>query len=157
VLALSSVISAVIGLALGAVLQYYFTRRLETLRHFQELRTAAYSEFIGAVAQSANASRQGDKSLQDEALARATEAKIRILLYGSKAVVRKLGEFSRAQAAVDSEEVAPRFVALIQAIRADARVRPDEIADDSILASVFPMETRARLAKGETGGGLTRH
>jgi hypothetical protein len=156
VTALTSVVSAIAGLALGAILQYYFSRRLETLRHFQELRTGAYSEFIAAVAQSANASRRGDKSLQDEALARATEAKIRILLYGSKAVVRKLGEFSVAQAAVGSEGVAPRFVALIQAMRADARVRPDEIADHSILAAVFPLESLPRGESVPIGGPTSR-
>jgi hypothetical protein len=150
--ALTSVLSAVVGLALGAILQYFFSRRLEALRHFQQLRTEAYSEFIAAVAQSANASRRGNKSLQEEALARGTEAKIRILLYGSKSVVRKLGEFSSAQGEVSSKEIAPRFVALIQAMRADARVRPDEIGDHSILASVFPMESLTQTESGPLGG-----
>ncbi|HUP63567.1 MAG TPA: hypothetical protein VNA69_24485 [Thermoanaerobaculia bacterium] len=61
--------------------------------------------------------------------------------------MRKLGEFSAAQGALGFDEVAPRFVALIQAMRADARVRPDQIADHSILASVFPLESLSRTEK----------
>jgi hypothetical protein len=130
-------LSAVLGLAVGAVLQYYFSRRLEATRHFQELRTRAYADFIGGVAETANASRKGDQALQLDALAKTTEAKIRILLYGSRAVVNTVAEFSIAQGSVSSEAVAPRFVELIQAMRADSAIRLDGIADTSILGTAF--------------------
>jgi hypothetical protein len=137
---LAPALSAVLGLAVGALLQYYFSRRLEAARHFQELRTRAYSDFIGGVAETANAARKGDKALQLEALAKATEAKIRILLYGSRAVVNAVSEFSIAQGAVSSEAVAPRFVEMIQAMRADSAIRLEGIADTAILGSAFGPE-----------------
>jgi hypothetical protein len=53
-------VAAVVGLIVGAVSQYFFTRRLEAARHYRELRTRWYSDFIAAVAESANAARIQD-------------------------------------------------------------------------------------------------
>ena len=133
----ASFVSAIVGLIIGAVLQYYSSRRLDAARHFQELRTRAYADFIGAVAETANAARKRDDALQLDALARATDAKIRILLYGSEAVVNAVAEFSMAQGAVSSDAIAPRFVQLIHAMRADSAVRLGDIADTAVLGAAF--------------------
>lgn len=130
-------LSAVIGLAVGAVLQYYFSRRLEAVRHFQELRTRAYSDFIAGVAETANAARKGDKALRLDGVAKAAEAKIRILLYGSRTVVNAVAEFSVAQGSMTSEAVAPHFVEVIQAMRADSAIRLERIDDNAVLGSAF--------------------
>jgi hypothetical protein len=134
---LTPALSAVIGLAVGAILQYYFSRRLDAVRHFQDLRTRAYSDFIGGVADTANAARKGDHTLQLDALAKATEAKIRILLYGSRAVVNAVAEFSVAQGSVTSKEVAPRFVEVIHAMRGDSVIPLKRIDDTAIMGSAF--------------------
>jgi hypothetical protein len=134
---LTPAVSAALGLVVGAVLQYYFSRRLEATRHFRELRTLAYSNFVQAVAESASASRKCDKDLQLEALAKATEAKISILLYGSECVVNAVSEFSMAQGSVSASTIAPRFAAVIHAMRADSAVPLSAITDEAILGSAF--------------------
>ena len=118
-------------------MSWNYSRRLEAARHYRELRTKAYSDVIASVADSANASRLGSATVQIEALGKATEAKIRILLYGSKSVVDALAKFSAAQGAVGDEPIANQFVALVQAMRADTSVRTDHVADGSIEASIF--------------------
>jgi hypothetical protein len=137
---LAPALSAVVGLIIGAVLQYHFSKRLEAARHFQELRTRAYSDFIAGVAGSASAARKRDKTLQLEAQAQAAEAKIRILLYGSATVVDAVASLSVAQGEVNSMEIAPRFVAVIQSMRADSAVSLPAISDHAILSTAFGPE-----------------
>jgi hypothetical protein len=87
-------VAATVGAFLGA----FLTRRTERFKHLQELRSAAYVDFLRGFAKLAVAQKDG---LRDEA-SRGEErdgttiladAKARIGVYGSKAVVHALADF----------------------------------------------------------------
>ena len=45
---------SVLGLVVGASLQYFFTRHIEGQRHVRELRSKAYMDFLQTVCELAN-------------------------------------------------------------------------------------------------------
>ncbi|MCP5486961.1 MAG: hypothetical protein H7A22_15615 [Spirochaetales bacterium] len=124
-----SVISAVVGLlgvALGASFQYLFTWRTETRRELRALRTAAYIDFLRAVALSAHQTAPGQLGA---ALRKGADAKARISIYGDAAVIRAIAAFDRSGATLHREESREAFFELAIAMRKDSlqtKTVPDE-------------------------------
>lgn len=108
-----SVLLPVLGVIVGAVLQYQFSRSLEGRKHMALLRSQAYVDYFKAFASIAK------HGANNENLTAAADAKVRICVYGSKDVVGKLSAFEEAGAVARTPEGAKAVLELLSAMRAD--------------------------------------
>jgi len=116
---MSIAVFSILGIVVGASLQYLFSRFLEERKHKRLLQTEAYADFLRSVAEATHL----DSSVNEgQVHARIADARARIGLYGSPDVVRLLAEFERAGNAIISKEQHESFVLLIQAMRGDDKV-----------------------------------
>jgi hypothetical protein len=103
------------GVALGAALQFWFTRSSERDKHTESLRAQAYVDYLRAAAAAAHA-RAGDGS---KARHDAADAKARIAVYGSEKVIAALARFEESGPIVRREQPEP-FLAVVAAMRLSA-------------------------------------
>jgi hypothetical protein len=99
-------LAATIGAFLGA----FLTRRTERFKHLQELRSAAYSDFISGVANAAQ---------QSGGIAQVADARARIAIYGGKGVVKSLSAFIARGAQTRNPEGMQAFAELCDLMRAE--------------------------------------
>jgi hypothetical protein len=110
---------SLVGVIIGASLQYVFTRILDERRHHRDLRTQAFVDYIQCISEIRHRFIQPQAPKERELLARLTEAKARICLYGSGNVVLKLAEFDRLGGIIDSHDQRDAFVHILLAMRGD--------------------------------------
>jgi hypothetical protein len=116
---LTTAIFSLLGLIIGASLQYVFTRHLESQRHHRELRTQAYGDYLRSVSELAHLN-DPLGSQERDAIAAGTDAKARICLYGSKEVIRAFAQFETLGASVKSVPQRQAFVGMVSAMRDDS-------------------------------------
>jgi hypothetical protein len=87
-----------VAASVGAVLGAFLARRAETFKHLQELRSAAYADFLRGFARVGRA--QSDKMRDERSVIEeldgrvlVTDSRSRIAIYGGKAVVHSLSRF----------------------------------------------------------------
>lgn len=110
---------SVLGVIVGAILQYLFTRHLEGQRHHRERRAQAYADYLKAVSEQAQLGSQLHPEAHDID-ARAADAKCRICLYGPLEVVQAFADFERIGAIMTTPEQAEAFTKMVAAMRADS-------------------------------------
>lgn len=103
----------IVGILIGAGLQYFFGRSLETNKHTQSQKGQAYADYLRAFSAIATVGRS------KEALSAVADAKTRICIYGSDQVVRGLANFERSGANTGSSESHKLVADLISAMRKD--------------------------------------
>ncbi|HKX46967.1 MAG TPA: hypothetical protein VJP77_09720 [Planctomycetota bacterium] len=103
-----------LGAAFGAALQFWFSRAAERERHVETLRAQSYSDYLRAVAAAGHL--RSDEDLRD-AHRDAADAKARIAVYGTAAVVKALARFEETGAILHGEAAHAAFVALVSAMR----------------------------------------
>jgi hypothetical protein len=99
-------VAATVGAFLGA----FLTRRTERFKHLQDLRSAAYIDFVSGVANAAQ--RTGG-------IADVADARCRIAIYGGRRVVQSLSEFIANGAQTTNRKGMQAFAELCQAMRAE--------------------------------------
>lgn len=114
-------ILSLIGVSLGAGLQYYFGRTLEGRKQLVLQRSQAYVDYFKAVALLAQHGRTKD------GLAQAADAKVRICIYGSTTVIKQLSAFEATGAVINSAESATTILELLAAMRKDTGMGHDGI------------------------------
>jgi hypothetical protein len=102
-----------VGVLVGAGLQYVFGRSLDIRRQVQASKATAYSDYLRAFATIATGGRS------KEALGQLADAKTRVCVYGSPKVISLLAEFERGGAV--SGENMPLVAALVVAMREDVK------------------------------------
>jgi hypothetical protein len=122
-----SALLTLVGIILGAVLTYLFTRSHENKKHFRLLQTEAYADYLRCVADAAHLNLQTDHA---NLLARAADAKTRICLYGAPEVITLLAAFKRAGGVIGTEQQRDAFVRLVAAMRCEATI---EVADLNVV------------------------
>jgi hypothetical protein len=115
---------SVLGIVVGASLQYLFTSFLEERKHQTSLKTAAYSDYIRAVAESAHLNLSRDEA---KLQARLADAKTRICLYGSPEVVDRLAQFESCGAVIANDQQLEAFMAVIQAMRGHSKLQAPQL------------------------------
>jgi hypothetical protein len=90
--ALQVAVIGLIGALVGGVLQAVFARRHEAAKFQREAKKEIYTDFLSAI--SAMGTAVPNTTAHDEARTRLVEAKARIALYGSPAVIDNLATFS---------------------------------------------------------------
>jgi hypothetical protein len=113
-----SVVS-LIGLVVGAVLQFFFTRYLDNKKHHRDLRAKAYADYLQCVSEHANLGHQKSSTEGRQLGAKTADAKCRISLYGAPAVISAFAAFERLGASINSQEQCCAFTAMVAAMRQD--------------------------------------
>lgn len=103
-----------LGVLVGAGLQYLFGRSMEVRRQVELSKALAYSDFLRGFAS------VGTRGKSNEVLAQLIDAKMRVCVYGAPKVIRLLGDFER-QGAIARENMT-LVSALVFAMREDAQV-----------------------------------
>jgi hypothetical protein len=104
-----------LGVLVGAGLQYVFGRSLDVRRQVEASKAQAYSDYLQTFANIATTGRSKD------ALAKLADAKTRICVYGSPTVLKLLADFERAGAATEMGQNRELVSRLIMAMRKDVR------------------------------------
>jgi hypothetical protein len=156
---LTTIITSTVA-ALVSLSVLFLTRRSETIKHLQSLRTAAYVDFIRGVAALAavrepalaelfhqEPSQPKEYFLKEwEARLLVADAKSRIAIYGSKPVVSALADFLRGGVVLDSPERQKAFTAVCQVMRADSRPGPDAATDDDVHFLLFGSDIKSETS-----------
>ena len=117
-------ISTVLGIVVGAILTFLFTRRHEYEKQRRLLVTEAYSDYLRAIADGAHLNLESNEA---EIFARLAAAKTRICLYGSNDVVRLLAAFEKAGGVIGTSEQRHVFASLILAMRGNSKVESSDL------------------------------
>jgi len=113
-------IIGLLGALTGAVLQYFFTRHLENQKHYRDLRTQAYTDYLKGVCEQAQLVGQPISKENREVLAKTADAKARICLYGSKKAVEAFAEFEKIGASMKTQEQRRTFSNMVAIMRTDS-------------------------------------
>jgi hypothetical protein len=117
---MSAAIFSFFGIIIGAMLQYLFTRHLDTQKHHRELRTKAYTDYLRCVSEQANLGKQRQSQEGRELGAKTADAKCRIGLYGSSSAIKAFAEFERLGATMNTTEQCAAFTSMVTIMRSDS-------------------------------------
>lgn len=117
---MDAVFLSLLGLAVGASLQYFFTRHIENQRHIRELRSKAYMDFLKTVCELATFRPKDGTSERAELSGRTADAKARICLYGSAEVIRSYSKWEVLGPTMNSEEQRSAFIEMVKFMRTDS-------------------------------------
>jgi hypothetical protein len=134
-------VSAAIA-AIVALVVVFLSRRSETKKHLESLRTTAYVDFIRGIAGLAVIYRRPIDSQEvflkgQDLTILVSDAKARIALYGSVRVVSSLAKFLRAGLVLNSPERFKDFTSICQQMRSDTRPRPGAVSDHDVEFLLF--------------------
>lgn len=117
---MSAAIFSFFGVVIGASLQYFFTRHLDSQKHRRELRTKAYTDYLKCVSEHANLGKAPQSQEGRELAVRTADAKSRICLYGSSFAVEAFAEFERRGAVMNTPEQRAAFTQMVVTMRNDS-------------------------------------
>lgn len=117
---MNAAIFSFLGIVIGASLQYVFTRHLDNQKHYRELRTKAYTDYLKCVSEHANLGKQRQSQEGRELAALTADAKCRICLYGSASAVSAFAEFERLGATMNAPEQCSAFTHMVSIMRNDS-------------------------------------
>ena len=103
-----------VGVALGATLQFRLSRAAAREQHAESLRSQACSDYLRAVAAAAHL--RSDEDLRD-AHRDAPDAKSRIAVYGSADTISALSRFEEAGGVLVDGPAVEAFVTLVASMR----------------------------------------
>src|SRR5690606_8967849 len=112
-------IFSLLGLVIGALLQYFFSRHLDSLRAHRDARTKAYTDYLRCVCDHAFPD-QSISSDGHELNARTADAKCRVCLYGSAPVIEAFADFGRHGSSIRSPEQMAVFTRMVLVMRKDS-------------------------------------
>ena len=114
-----------IGVVLGAGLQFLLTRASSREQHTETLRSQAYADYLRAVA--ATGHLRSDEDLRD-AHRDAADAKARIAVYGTVDVIRALARFEESGAVLSDGPASRAFVSFVSSMRPNS----DDVSDHEL-------------------------
>jgi hypothetical protein len=150
----------VVPAAIAAIVTVYvvfLSRRSETKKHLESLRTTAYVDFIRGIAGLAVLQKHTVDSHEEflkgqELTILVADAKARIALYGSSPVVSSLAHFLRRGLVLDSPERARDFTAICQRMRGDTRPRPGTVTTHDVHFLLFGFDLEAYSPDANVSG-----
>jgi hypothetical protein len=124
-----------VGVVLGAGLQFLLSRAATREQHAATLRSQAYADYLRAVAASRHL--RSDDDLRD-ANRDAADAKARIAVYGSSDVVNALSRFEESGAVLSNAAASRAFVSLVAAMR----LRSGRVSDHDLEVLLFGAQSK---------------
>ena len=103
-----------LGVLVGAALQYWFSRIAESKKQFEALQRQAYVDYLRAVA---NAVHAPSPEAHRTAVVGAADAKARIAVYGSSGTVEALARFEESGPVLDNPRSVDCFLRLAAVMR----------------------------------------
>jgi hypothetical protein len=103
-----------IGVVIGATLQYWISRAAESRKQLQLLQSQSYVDYLRAVTKAAHAASPDAERL---AKAEAADAKARLAVYGASSVIAALARFEEIGPVLVGPRAHGAFVALVGAMR----------------------------------------
>jgi hypothetical protein len=137
-----AIIGSLFGVVVGAILQSYFLRRNQKDTRISEWRNTAYTDFINAATLVATAQRQGKRDTVSDQLARLSDAKARICVYGDAEVISELAEFWRHGATLQTESEILAFTRICLKIRESLQVPGRKINSPDISQLLFSIDVK---------------
>jgi len=137
------------GVLLGASVQYFFSRSAESQKQYRLLRSAAYSDYLRAVAKLACTAAK-DRTKQMEGFAEAADAKARIAIYGAAGVINKLAAFEKVGATINSEVAIKTFLELCEEMRKESP-GAGKVADSEVRWVLFGPAQYPKLESAQQG------
>lgn len=126
----------IVGIIIGAALQYFFSKSAESRRHLATLKTQAYTDYLRCVAESKHIGRNDSKARKD-ILTKAADAKTRISIYGSSKVVEALANFEKVGAIIDSSQAEEKFLILCESMRRESIGTSDKTKLENLRIVLF--------------------
>jgi hypothetical protein len=123
-----------IGVVIGATLQFVSSRVGESAKAKSALRVQAYVDYITCLTDSTYLRESQRKA---ELLSRGANAKTRISIYGSAHVIGALAEFEKRGAEVRTKEQHTAILALISAMRAENVGKQHDVSTESLSLMLF--------------------
>ena len=117
----------------AAFLGASLTRWIEKFKHLQELRSAAYADFVRGVATAAEQSHSDNTGKGGMALV--ADSRARIAIYGGKNVVRSLAKFIAFGAQTCNREGMQAFAELCRMMRVETG--REQVAEEDINRLLF--------------------
>ncbi len=133
---------SIIGIAIGASLQYIFSKYLDSLKHRRELRSQAYADYLQCVSEYANLGSGNEPQEVANLAMRTADAKCRICLYGSAGLIRAFSQFEQLGAAMNTKEQRDAFTALVSRMREDSGMNQQPSLEElqSVLLGTKPSD-----------------
>jgi hypothetical protein len=128
--------ASLLGVAVGASLQYLYGRSGEAKRHERELRLNAYSDYLRSVGEMETLSTGGDAAQRSDIIGRAIAAKARVCVNGSAAVVKALSRFEGESGQGLTPEKRRSLLAFIVTVRTEMGAT-GEVTEADIDAILF--------------------
>lgn len=138
--AATTALLALLGVAIGAGLQYASSRALEGRKQLTLQKSSAYVDFFKAIAHIAKHGPSG------ALLASAAEAKVRICIYGSPEVIRILRGVEASGPVLVSPESQATISKLLKEMRKDSGMNCNGIAETDLESIVFGNGSRQGTA-----------
>lgn len=130
----------ILGVVIGASLQYFFSKSAENRKHLATLRTQAYIDYLRCLSESAHVGRDHPNS-RKEILSKAADAKTRISIYGSSAVIEALTSFEKVGAFFkNSPQSEEEFFVLCNAMRRESIGKAEKIKPEDLRMILFGSE-----------------
>lgn len=131
---MNTVLIALGSVVLGGVLTYILQLRKDRITQKQTLKIKAYTDYMQAAA----ALSSKDVAKHQEARTLLTDARLRILLYGSSEVIANMATFDRAGADLTTQEGMKAFIPVIYSMReGDGK----QIKQDDVTRVLFGRDT----------------
>ncbi|WP_395341201.1 hypothetical protein PN836_018660 [Ningiella sp. W23] len=111
---------AFLSVIVGATLQYFFTKHVETLKHAKELKSKAYSDYLKAISEDASHNYESGSVEQKNIYSKIADAKARICLYGSNEVVTAYSEFLALGGVFETQKQKESFAKVFSLMRKDS-------------------------------------
>lgn len=102
---------ACISAVIVSYINYKLGRRTDKKSKKTEMRTNAYADYVGAISEISIHSKA--QQIDKESLAKLTDAKTRIVIYGHYSVVKALAEFDSKYTKLDSEQAFDSFANIV--------------------------------------------
>jgi hypothetical protein len=115
-----SAIITITGIFTAARVQFNYAKKTEENKQFQALKTKAYIDFIRATSSIAISQQAGNADKEFDNTILLLDAKARICIYGSNAVIECMAEFWR-KGAIISHETEEVFIKLVKQMRNEAQ------------------------------------
>lgn len=131
---------ALLGVMIGAGLQYASGRALEGRKQLIFQKSSAYVDYFKAIAHIAEHGPSGGL------LASVAEAKVRICIYGSPEVIRVLQDFEASGPVLVSPESHAMIAKLLKEMRKDSGMNCKGIAETDLQRIVFGSSSRQGTA-----------
>jgi hypothetical protein len=128
---------AMLGVMIGATLQYFYGKRAEATKSLQAQKNQAYVDFVKSVAGITIAQRHQNREKELEFTILLADARARIAVYGNKEVIKVIADFFREHGTLQSPKAMSSFVEVAQKMRGQAVDKGESVTDKELSQLLF--------------------